>query len=229
VGLLADKLSGRREIAVCRAGKETMVPIRIISFLLLATCAALCQQDQEKRAWSSLPDAPSLQASAQTETFRLLARGAELVNLTRAAQHGFTVLYTAQPTRKEPSDFFGKYLYPSLLKRNLDYRPSSGGSVLGRATYAASRIFVTHDNSGKGRLNTSYFLAGLSSAAMHSAYRPYWRRGVSEPFSDFGSTIGNDAGMNLFHEFGPGIQQLMKSHAPKFVSRIEERFDASAK
>jgi hypothetical protein len=24
------------------------------------------------------------------------------------------------------------------------------------------------------------------------------------------------------HEFGPGIQQLMKNHLPRFVSRIEE-------
>jgi hypothetical protein len=35
--------------------------------------------------------------------------------------------------------------------------------------------------------------------------------------------------MNLFHEFGPGLQQLMKNHAPKFVSRIEERLGATAK
>jgi hypothetical protein len=158
-----------------------------------------------------------------------VTRETELANLTRAPQPGFTVLYTAQPIRKEPSDSLGKYLYPSLLKRNLDYRPLSGGSVMGRATYAASRIFFTHDDSGKGRLNTSYFLRVLSSAAMHTAYRPYWRRGVSEPFSDFGSTIGNDAGMNLFHEFGPGLQQMMKSHAPKFVSRIEERFGTTAR
>jgi hypothetical protein len=98
---------------------------------------------------------------------------------------------------------------------------------MGRATYAASRILFTQDNSGRGSLNTSYFLAVLSSAAAHTAYRPYWRRSVSEPFSDFGSTIGNDAGMNLLHEFGPGLQQLMKSHAPKFVSRIEERLGAN--
>ena len=29
--------------------------------------------------------------------------------------------------------------------------------------------------------------------------------------------------MNLWHEFGPDIQQLVKSHSPKFVSQIEER------
>jgi hypothetical protein len=61
---------------------------------------------------------------------------------------------------------------------------------------------------------------GLLAAA---ASRPYWRRPLGAPFSDFGSTIGNDVGMNLWHEFGPGIQQIMKSHTSKFVSKIEER------
>jgi len=29
--------------------------------------------------------------------------------------------------------------------------------------------------------------------------------------------------MNVFHEFGPGIRQMVKGLTPKFVSRIEER------
>ena len=158
-----------------------------------------------------------------------MATETELANLTRTAQPDFTLLYSAKPIEKESGDFLGRYLYPSLLKRNLNYHPSSSGSLMGRATYAASCIFLTRDDSGRGRLNTSYFLGVLSLAAMHTAHRPYWRREISEPFSDFGSTIGNDAGMNLFHEFGPGLQQLMKSHAPKFVSRIEERLGATAR
>jgi hypothetical protein len=214
-------------------------PIRVTSFLLLAACGALCQQSQEKAEWSSLPDAPSVQASAQAETLRrfpdgagsTLAVGADrgvtresnLTSAARPAQPGFTVLYNAKPVQNEPNDFFGKYLYPSLLKRNLNYHPSASSSFMGRATYAASRVFVTRDESGKGRLNSSYFLGVLTSVAVHTAYRPYWARSSGVPFNDLGSTIGNDAGMNLFHEFRPGIQQLMKSHAPKLVSRIEER------
>lgn len=94
---------------------------------------------------------------------------------------------------------------------------------MSRATYAGSRIFVTRDASGKGRLNTSYLLRALTSVAADTASRPYWRRSLGEPFSDFGSTVGNDAGMNLWREFRPGIEQLMKSHTPKFVSNIEAR------
>jgi hypothetical protein len=119
-----------------------------------------------------------------------------------------------------PSDFFTKHLYAA--HQNVSYHPLAQGSLVGRATFAASRTVITRDPSGKGRLNTSYFLGVLSSALAHTAYRPYWRRSVGAPVSDFGSTVGNDAGMNLWHEFGPGIQQMMKSHTPKFVGRIEE-------
>lgn len=222
-----------------------MIPIRVISFLLFAACAALCQQLQEKPASSSLPDAPSVQASAEPDTLRTLAaspltlaavgadgrltRASQLANAIRSAQPGFALLDPVEPVQKVSGDFFDKHLYPSLLERRLNYHPACSDSLIGRATYAASRIFVTRDHSGKDRLNTSYFLGVLTSAVIHSAYRPYWRRSPSQPFNDFGSTIGNDAGMNLFHEFGPGLQQLMKSHAPKFVSRIEERLGATAK
>jgi len=63
----------------------------------------------------------------------------------------------------------------------------------------------------------------LSAVAMHAAYRPYRARSTSETFNNFGSTIGGDAGINVFHEFRPGIGQIVKGLTPKFVSRIEER------
>jgi hypothetical protein len=205
------------------------VPIRVASFILLASCAALCQQRPESVAFNSLPDAPSAVALAQIANGRIGTREnipslvAAAGNFVRPAQVAFTFLYHAQPVQKSSNDLFDKYLYPSLLKRNLNYRPSSSDNFMGRAMYAASRVFITRDESGKGRLNSSYFLGVLSAVAVHTAYRPYWARSSGAPISDFGSTMGNDAGMNLFHEFRPGLQQLMKNHAPKFVSKIEER------
>ncbi len=44
-------------------------------------------------------------------------------------------------------------------------------------------------------------------------------------FSDFGSTIGSDAGMNVFHEFWPAIRNKLEGHAPKFVQKIERYSD----
>ncbi|MGB7130518.1 MAG: hypothetical protein WBD59_06910 [Candidatus Sulfotelmatobacter sp.] len=108
----------------------------------------------------------------------------------------------------------------SLLQHHPTYQPSSENSLMARAASAALGTFFRREPSGQTRLKTSYVLGVLTSALIHTAYRPYWNRPVSAPFSDFGSRVGNDAGMNLLHEFRPGLEQLMKSHAPKFISRI---------
>jgi hypothetical protein len=127
-------------------------------------------------------------------------------------QSSYTAPHNVVVTQKESHICFGKYLYPSSLKQNLRYHPSSGGGVMGRATYAASRIFMTRDDSGKGRLNASYFLGALTSVAVSSAYRPYGARSSSATFNNFGSTIGSDAGRNLFNECGPDIRQIVRRH-----------------
>ena len=149
--------------------------------------------------------------------------GTELRHVTSGPQPSYTAPHNAVVAQEEFHTFFGKYLYPSSLKQNQRYHPSSGGGFMGRATYAASRIFIVRDDSGKGRLNTSYLLGALTSVAVSTAYRPYWARSSSATFNNYGSTIGSDAGMNLFHEFEPGIRQMVMGHTPKFASRIGER------
>jgi len=256
---VGKSLAGLREESVV---KQT-APIRVISFVLLAACGALCQklppsdrlqgsqfdgsnppelERQEMRAAGSLPDAPStVQPPTHEErvfTFNAagspLTRGAlgfgagvmpetELGHFTTGPQRNSTTFYEVAFTQKESSAFLGKYLYPPLLKQDTRYNASTSDSFMGRASYAASRMFVTRDDSGKARLNTRYFLGVLSAVAMHAAYRPYWARSPSETFNNFGSTIGGDAGINVFHEFRPGIRQMLKGLTPKFVSGIEER------
>ncbi len=196
------------------------LPLAVFCFLLIAACAALCQQRDEPRPRTFLPDAPSVQASGKLRIFRT---SVDAAGSARKAWASPQASFKEGPVQTQSSDFFGRHLYPTLVSRNLNYHPSTSASLMGRATYAASRVFYTRDQSGKGRLNTSYFLGVLGSAFVHTAYRPYWNRPVSAPFNDFGSTLGNDAGMNLWREFGPGLQQLVKSHTPKFVSAIEAR------
>ena len=191
--------------------------------------------------WRSLPDAPSVQRAPQVGKFQTfvnearspLTLGAVGVNaaimretdsehVTPGARPGLTTLYKDALIQKESSAFFGRYLYPSLLKQDPRYYPSTSASFLGRATYAVSRILITRRDSGERTLNTSYFLGVLTSVAIATAYRPYWARSASSTFKTFGSTIGSDAGINLFHEFRPGIRQMVKGHTPKFVSKIKE-------
>jgi hypothetical protein len=235
--------------------------IRVITFVLLAACGALCQdegpsgdllqglqfdgsnsyqaQRQEMPRLRSLPDAPSVQRAPQAGKFQMfvnearspLTLGAVGVNaaimretdsehVTPGTQPGLTTFYKEALIQKESSAFFGRYLYPSLLKQDPRYYPSTSGSFLGRATYAVSRILITRRDSGERTLNTSYFLGVLTSVAIATAYRPYWARSASSTFKTFGSTIGSDAGINLFQEFRPEIRQMVKGHTPTVVSKI---------
>jgi hypothetical protein len=261
--VLAAELLSSRATFQDHATLKLITPMRVMSFLLLATCGAICQselssadvipvlgydspdshqvQSQELRVWKSLPDAPSAQAPTQAEKFRTfvdeasspltfgaagveagIMRETEVGRLSSGRQASLTDLYKGALIQKESSAFFSKYLYPALLRQDPRYHPSSSPSFLGRATYAASRILITRNDSGKTTLNTSYFLGVLTSVVISTAYRPYWRRSTSATFGTFGSTIGSDAGINLLHEFGPGIRKMVMGHAPKFVSRIEE-------
>lgn len=260
--MLRAESSRSRKVACRFCGTQLVkriAPVQIISFFVLAVCGAWCQsappstdllqedgsdspgtRPHEMRSWRFLPDAPSVQPSAQAERVHPFVNEARSLSIPGAVGANAGIVREPEPGRVsagprnlaasyEPvfppnnSSIFDKYLYPSLRKRVLRYHPSTSSSFMGRATDAASRIFITRDDSGNGRLNTSYFLGMLTSVTVESAYRPYWARSTSATFNNFGSTIGSDAGINLLHEFGPGIRQLLRGHGPKFVSSIADR------
>jgi hypothetical protein len=196
-----------------------------------------------------LPDAPSAQVLSQAERLQIVSNGVALPYLPSAASpaglkadvgretHPGVVLPEAPSAtllyrpvevqnvevQNKADAFLGKFLDPSKLNQASRYQPSSHDKLMERATDAASRVFVTRDESGRRMLNTPYFLRVLTSVAAGSASRRYRARSSSVPLSDFGSTIGSDAGMNLLHEFGPGIRQVLTSHMPGFVFRIQDR------
>ena len=215
--------------------------VRVVCFCLLAACGAVCQS--EPPSSKALPDAPSACVSVQAPSFpraggeahrplaagasTRLAAGPDLEHFTpgprSAGPRNTAFLYQAVPDSRQSEVFFFKHLYPSLLEPNSRYRASASDSLMGRATDAASRILLTRDEAGRRRFNTSYFLRVATSVAAHSASRSYRVRSGTAPLGDFGSTVGNDAGMNLLHEFGPAVRKMATGHLPEFVSRIEER------
>jgi hypothetical protein len=198
---------------------------------------------QKPLSESMLPDAPLPQPVTQADKFRAFVEearspfifgvaGLNALALREAQDHAapgmqssFTSLYEASVVQRESNAFFGKFLYPSLLKQDPRYYPSTSQSLVGRTAYAASRLLITRNDEGKATVNTSYLLAVLTSAAVATAYRPYWARRSSAVFADFGSTIGSDAGMNVFHEFWPAIRNKLDGHSPKFVQKIEKFSD----
>jgi len=232
-------------------------PIRVITFLLLAVCGALCQgpsstdllqkfqvgsnspgsnsskmQHQEARAWQSLPDAPlPEERPTSAERFR------NYLDQTRSNQARSPLTFSAVgdpslsqslPSEKESgaSIFLNKFLRPTSLKQGQSHSALSGSSFLGRSFSSASHTFILRDDAGRVRLNAPYFLSVLSLSAFHTASRPCWAQSTSATFNDFGSSIGGDAGINVFHEFEPGLKQLVKGHIPQVVSKIGARITA---
>jgi hypothetical protein len=217
--------------------------VGIFCFCLVAAGAAVCQS--KPQAASELPDAPSAtlilahpfqsvgedaQAPVPGPTVpRLMIadRGAitEIAPVAPSLLPRQTLLYQPVPDQKDSNSapLFFKYLTPARLHPSPRYMASDRDSLMGRASDAASRIFVTRNEEGKRSFNTAYLLRLATSIAAHSASRTYRARSGTAPLSDFGSTVGNDAGMNLLHEFGPAVRKMTLSHVPEFVSRIEER------
>ena len=227
-------------LAACGAVCQTPPPVDLLQGLQVDGSDSPQVQRQRMHTWSSLPDAPSsVQPPIRTERFNPFVknsgtlgsvgvsagamRSTELGRVTPGPQLTFTDHYQVAFIHEGSNAFLSKYLYPSSPKQNARYYASTSNSFMGRASYAVSRILVTRDDSGKSRLNTRYFLGMLTTVAIHTAYRPYRMRSTSDTFNNFGSTIGGSAGMNVVHEFGPGIRQMVKGLTPRFVSRIGGR------
>jgi hypothetical protein len=202
---------------------------RIVSFCLCAACAAFGQNHRAATFSKALPDAPSARFLTQTNPLQGMSAGNNLrfpvaFNAAGAPSAARFLPATDQrPGQPTSSILFFNHIYPSLISPNLRYRPSDNQSLMGRATDAASWILLTRDPSGKRSFNTTYFLRLATSIIADSGSRRFRTRSKTAPLSDFGSTLGNDAGMNFLHEFGPSLQQVVTSHLPKFVSHIQER------
>jgi hypothetical protein len=236
-GAAASKDGAPNEVAMA-----VMAPIRIVALGFLASCAALCQSPNVQTSTKTLPDAPSVQneSSQGTTNARQFQKVFDPVRLPAwELSNGVASAYPAahfdlghfdrqQPTPNTSQDYWAKRIFAPTPGQSNSNHISASESLIRRATYAAGSVLVTQDDAGRSRLNTSYLLRVLAVTAAHSAaarssYNTYLRRQNSRPASDLGSTIGNDAGMKVFHEFKPGILQLLKSHEPKFVYAIEER------
>jgi len=212
------------------------------------------QRPELRSVQSSLPDAPSAVPAKQRERFQaftetitpLVFDGAAITAtmarespeyLAPGATPSYSALYGAPVVQKESNVSFDKYLNSSLLREGMRYHPSTSDSFLGRASYAASRLFITRDDSGKRKFNASYLLAALASAAASSTtYRLYRTQHVpgtfgnigptqhvSNTFGNFGSTVGSDAGRNILQQFWPRIHQTLGGHTLKALQRNEGR------
>jgi hypothetical protein len=220
----------------CTALAQTQTPAANPPHRISLNATSMHKQRQPIDVLQSLPDAPSAQAQHPAETLQMASETARLplpvAEATRTVHEGpgvalpeapsASLLFRPVPEKKESGAFLSKYLNPSYQQQASRYQASSSDKVMARATYAASRAILMRDPTGKRHVNTGYFLRVLTTVAAENASRRYRARSGTAPLTNFGSTVGNDAGMNLLHEFGPGIRQKVEGHMPEVVSRIAQ-------
>jgi len=137
---------------------------------------------------------------------------------------GFEKRYGAILAGHAAGNFFGTYLFPTLLHQSpRSPRLGPGHSVWRRFGYAVSRVAVTRDDYGNETLNSSLLLTTAGTSSVANLYYPRDQRGWSPTASRFeGSLMGNLQG-NLSREFLPDIQQFLWKHAPARLQRLAPR------
>ena len=95
---------------------------------------------------------------------------------------------------------------PSLLHQDPRYFRRGTGSIKSRLYYAATRIFVCKNDSGKWSFNFSEVLGNSTSVAISNAYYPDSRT-VHDNIQKLGVQFGTDALSQVAKEFWPDVKR----------------------
>jgi hypothetical protein len=81
-------------------------------------------------------------------------------------------------------------VYPSLLHQDSRYYRKGEGSFAGRSVYAASRVLITRQDSGKSAFNYSEILGSATSAGIAHVYYPEVDRTAGDLHPDWTADCG---------------------------------------
>lgn len=128
--------------------------------------------------------------------------------------------YGAALADTEARRFFGRFLFPVLTGQDPRYLPKRKGGVVGRAVYAATRVFVTRNDEGSSVFNSSELFSVAFSRALSNAYYPDRDRTFARTATRIYGTYQSDITSNLLTEFWPDIKAVFKRHAPAKLSKL---------
>ena len=141
---------------------------------------------------------------------------------------GFERRFGAVVAGHVASNFFGTYLFPSLLHQNpCSPRLGPGHTIWGRFGYALSRVAVTRDEHGKETVNSSLLLSSVAADSVANLYYPRNQRGFSITLSRIESSLMGNVQGDLQREFLPDIEQFLWKHASDGLQRLAQRLPFS--
>jgi len=102
-------------------------------------------------------------------------------------------------------------IFPSFLHEDPRYFRRGTGSKWGRTWYAATRVLVTHTDTGSLRFNYSEVLGNAAAVAISNSYYPD-NRTVGANVEKLGQQIGIDAISQVLKEFWPDVKRKLFQH-----------------
>ena len=122
--------------------------------------------------------------------------------------------------------FFGYFLFPTLLHQDPRYFPMYHGSILARVKHAAERVVITRGDDGSTQFNASGLLGMAATSAAENLWLPAGQRtGVDVADRMLGSLQGAATGY-LLREFTPDLLRLFHRHAPAPLRKVEQKIPA---
>ncbi|MCU1284705.1 MAG: hypothetical protein JWO13_1055 [Acidobacteriales bacterium] len=106
--------------------------------------------------------------------------------------------------------FFGTFLYPTILHEDPRYYRRGEGSNRKRLFHAFSHAFVTHSDSGKHTFNFSEWMGAASTTALGNLYHSGNRRGFQPAARSTAYAVTYDIGFDILREFWPELTQHLK-------------------
>ncbi|MFZ3218363.1 MAG: hypothetical protein WA192_20125 [Candidatus Acidiferrales bacterium] len=115
---------------------------------------------------------------------------------------------------KADGNYMVIFALPSIFHQDERYYAMGTGGFWKRATYSATRIFVTPNYHGHNSFNVSELLGRGIAQGISLAYYPSQTRTFGGFASKYGYAIGRDALTNVFREFWPDIAKHVLHRNP---------------
>lgn len=115
---------------------------------------------------------------------------------------------------KADGNYMVIFALPSIFHQDERYYTMGTGGFWKRATYSATRIFVTPNYHGHNSFNISELLGRGIAQGISLAYYPSQTRTFGGFASKYGYAIGRDALTNVFREFWPDIAKHVLHRNP---------------
>ena len=106
--------------------------------------------------------------------------------------------------------FFGTFLYPTVLHEDPRYFRLGYGSKTRRLFHAINHSFVTHTDNGAHSFNFSEWMGASSTTALGNLYHPGNHRGFQPAARGVAYSVATDMGFDVLREFWPELTKRLR-------------------